>query len=144
MKVRRRTALGRVASLVMFAVAMLLLGFGVAPVAAWADAAQDDGIVVNLHDYDRSDAWGKINENRHAMKFGDANDKTFNEYTHGNQMFAEIVQRELSDDGYPVLNYWTTGSNQSLSYLFGGKGSSRSYINNYQNVTGLLQRDSEG
>ena len=144
MKVRRRTALGRVASLVMFAVAMLLLGFGVAPVAAWADAAQDDGIVVNLHDYDRSDAWGKINENRHAMKFGDANDNTFNEYTHGNQMFAEIVQRELSDDGYPVLNYWTTGSNQSLSYLFGGEGSSRSYIHNYRNVTGLLQRDSEG
>lgn len=144
MKVRRRTALGRVASLVMFAVAMLLLGLGVAPVAAWADAAQDDGIVVNLHDYDRSDAWGKINENRHAMKFGDANDNTFNEYTHGNQMFAEIVQRELSDDGYPVLNYWTTGSNQSLSYLFGGEGSSGSYIHNYRNVTGLLQRDSEG
>lgn len=64
MKVRRRTALGRVASLVAFAAVTLLLGLGVAPAAAWADAAQDDGIVVNLHDYDRSDGWGKINDNQ--------------------------------------------------------------------------------
>lgn len=144
MKVRRRTALGRVASLVAFAAVTLLLGLGVAPAAAWADAAQDDGIVVNLHDYDRSDGRGKINDDRHAMKFGDANDNTFNEYTHGNQMFAEIVQRKLSDDGYPVLNNLTTRSTQSLSYLFGGGGSNRSYIHNYQNVTGLLQRDGDG
>lgn len=146
MKVPRRTALGRVASLVAFAAVTLLLGLGVAPAAAWADAAQEDGIVVNLHDYDRDRSGGqrKINDSRHAMKFGDMNDNTFNEYTHGNQMFAEIVQRKLSDDGYPVLNYSTTRSTQSLSYLFGGDGSNRSYIDNYQNVTGLLQRDDDG
>lgn len=122
MKVPRRTALGRVASLVAFAAVTLLLGLGVAPAAAWADAAQEDGIVVNLHDYDRDRSGGqrKINDNRYDMKFGDANDNTFNEYTHGNQMFAEIVQRNLSGDGYPILNRLTTGSTQSLSYLFGG------------------------
>ncbi|MBM6816582.1 hypothetical protein H6A23_05320 [Olsenella uli] len=143
MKVRRRTALGRAVSLLAFAAATMLLGLGVAPATAWADAAQEDGIVVNLHDYDRS-GWGTINDSLHAMKFGDMNDNTFNEYTHGNQMFAEIVQRKLSDDGCPVLNYSTTRSTQSLSYLFGGDGSNRSYIHNYQNVTGLLQRDDDG
>lgn len=91
MKVRRRTALGRVASLLAFAAVTLLLGLGVAPVTVRADAAQEDGIVVNLHDYDRED----INAERHDMKFGDKQDNTFNEYTHGNQMFAEIVQRKL-------------------------------------------------
>lgn len=139
MKVRRRTALGRVASLLAFAAVTLLLGLGVAPVTVRADAAQEDGIVVNLHDYDRED----INAERHDMKFGDKQDNTFNEYTHGNQMFAEIVQRKLLG-GYPALNHSTTDSWQSLSYLFGGNGSSRDYIHNFTNVTGLLQRDDEG
>ncbi len=143
MRVRKRLAIGRVASLLAFAAVTLLLGLGVAPAAAWADAAQEDGIVVNLHDYDRIGQQGTINDDRYAMKFGDMNNNTFNEYTHGNQMFAEIVQRQLSD-GYPVLNYQTTHSSQSLSYLFGGDGSNKGYIHNYSDVSGLLQRDEEG
>ncbi len=146
MKVRRRTALGRAASLVMFAVATLLLGFGAAPVAAWADAAQDDGIVINLHDFNRSsrnDTRSAINERGNAMKFGSSDQfSSWNQWTgSGNGAWANLVQNTLIN-GYPSLNQSQTGSTQSLGYLFGSEN--RSYISNYSNVSGLLQRDSEG
>ena len=54
MKVRRRTALGRVASLLAFAAVTLLLGLGVAPVTVRADAAQEDGMGLRWESWTKS------------------------------------------------------------------------------------------
>ena len=52
-----------------------------------------------------------------------------------------IVSNTLDEDGYPVLNSATTGSSESLSYLFDPSISNVSGRETYTNATGLFKID---
>lgn len=133
---------GALRGLAALGVGLALFAGATAPQTAWADAAQDDGITVNLHDYDRTGS-PNINSDQNDMKFGSDNYSGWNHYVgKGNGAYANIVENNLAD-GYPVLDEDTTDSNQSLAYLFIG-GNTRSYVHDYMNTTGLLQKDSDG
>lgn len=122
------------------------------------------GTTINVFDYwiqGREDAdnrdWGTwqyyqedvnagINQN-HALKFSKGAEKqndvaNFNKWTNSATPFKGIVANELGEDGYPVLNQQTTGSSESLAYLFDMQsGASKQACSD---VDGLLQVDDDG
>lgn len=84
-----------------------------------------------------------INKN-HRLHFVYNDDGDINQWVGaGEPPFYNIVSRTLGNDGYPFLSQETTGSNESLAYLFDpdishmGKAS-------YTNVGGLLRNNDEG
>lgn len=117
------------------------------------------GTVINLFDYwttgqydaDAATSYNSdtgINEN-HALKFScnpkqwDVTKNTaYNYFTGSAAVYTDIVQNLLSDS-YPILNSSTTGSSESLAYLFDPTVSTDGKAS-YSKVTGLLQIDSNG
>ncbi len=137
--------------------------------------ASDNGISISLFDYSRQrvqrrQGWTyklttpSINDNGHAMKFGDVSgtSKGWDGYVsdtacrHPFQnhdwncwtgrpdepVHAGIVENALGSDGYPTLNWKVTGSTESLGYLFGG--SSDVAVTAYPVVGGFLKRGTDG
>ncbi len=141
----------------------LALGIGAAVVAgvtatpssvmaAEPTSDRDSGIIVNLHDYsvseNRNVNSGKTlkfgnNEQRGGVKDGDYR---INAWTgSGNGVYQGIVKSYLTagEDGelYPSL----AGRNgQSLEYLFDLSGNDTSSVWNYRNLSGLLEKGSDG
>lgn len=133
--------------------------------------ASDNGVTIKLFDYnmDRqpSTSWPftvpSINDNDHAMKFGDvyatrsnlwgeiidyscrhpAMNRNWNCWTGRPNEVAHpgIVANKLTD-GYPTLNPTVTNSSESLAYLFGG--ASDKAVTKYGVSGGLLLRGSDG
>ena len=126
-----------------------------------APITKTEDIKINLFDYDINqsdptksgvlDARGNtasgpydntVNRN-HDLKFlgwggGNVDGWSINNYSQ-DVPNPGIVQNRLTD-GYPKL---TTGSNQSLDYLF-NTSSNNSSVKAYPNVNGLFQKDTEG
>ena len=125
---------------VIVAIAMLG-GMGYATTsAAMADGAgqtleQQAGISLGLHDYTRN----AINKN-HALKFMSVGDPgTYNRYVgNGNGAYAGIVNKTLTDDGYPTV----ADKQESLGYLFGGADDKA--VTNYKPTGGLLKPEGNG
>ncbi|MCF2561613.1 hypothetical protein I6E06_03870 [Bifidobacterium boum] len=142
--------------------------------------ASDNGMSISLFDYsgpnervqERQD-WDwtykltkpSINDNGHAMKFGDVSGTskrrwdgyvfdTACQHSRPNHdwncwtgrpdepVHAGIVENALGSDGYPTLNQNVTGSTESLGYLFGG--SSDAAVTAYPVVGGFLKRGADG
>ena len=122
---------------------------------------ETEDIKINLFDYDINssdptksgvlDAEGNIARNpynntvnvNHDLKFlgyggGNTSSWSINNYSQ-DVPNPGIVQNRLTN-GYPKL---TTGTNQSLDYLF-NTSSSDSSVKAYPNVNGLFQKDTEG
>lgn len=140
--------------------------------------ASDNGVVISLFDYSGSNervqqrqgrdrkyklTKPSINDNGHAMKFGDvfgtksrwdgfvfdttcqpSQNHNWNCWTGrpDEPVHAGIVENALSSDGYPTLNQNVTGSTESLGYLFGG--SSDVAVTAYPVVGGFLKRGADG
>lgn len=140
--------LGRATIVCAALLTALVVGLGIKPTEAKADEASDNGIVVNLHDYERSgnNGWSSqstdINDD-HDILFGNTgSENTWNRYVGNNHgAWAGIVQNQLVG-GYPELNFTVTGSTENLEYLFDSQNVS--YIHNYSNVTGLLTKGTDG
>ena len=82
--------------------------------------------------------------NGHTLLFTRKGQGRFNEWVGaGRPPYQNIVANTLGEDGYPFLSQVTTGSTESLAYLFNpdhycpGKAS-------YTNVNGLLRNDAQG
>ena len=126
-----------------------------------ATITETEDIKINLFDYDINssnptksgvlDARGNTASNpydntvnrNHDLKFlgwggGNVDGWSINNYSQ-DVPNPGIVQNRLTD-GYPKL---TTGTNQSLSYLF-NTSSNNSSVKAYPNVNGLFQKDTEG
>ena len=140
----------------------LALGIGAAVVAgvtatpssvmaAEPTSDRDSGIEVNLHDYSVSEK-RNVNTNK-SLKFGTNDqrggvgdgDYSINAWTgSGNGVHQGIVKSYLTagEDGelYPSL----AGNGQSLKYLFDLSGNNTSSVWNYRNLSGLLEKDSDG
>ena len=122
---------------------------------------ETEDIKINLFDYDinqsdptksgsldargntASNPYGYTVNNGHDLKFlgwggGNVNGWSINNYSQ-DVPNPGIVQNRLTD-GYPKL---TTGTNQSLGYLF-NTSSNNSSVKAYPNVNGLFQKDTEG
>ncbi|MCD8109678.1 MAG: hypothetical protein LUE14_06215 [Clostridiales bacterium] len=117
------------------------------------------GTVINLFDYwttgqNDPDAATSCNSDtginyNHALKFA-CNPKQwsvtsgtpYNYWTGSAAVYPDIVQNLLIDN-YPILNSSTTGSDESLAYLFDPTVSTDGKAS-YSKVTGLLQVDSSG
>lgn len=141
--------------------------------------ASDNGIVISLFDYSGSNERGQqwqdrdrtykltkpsINDNDHAMKFGDVSgtkrrrdgfvyDTTCQHPIQNHDwncwtgrpdepVHAGIVENALGSDGYPTLNQKVTSSTESLGYLFGG--SSDVAVTSYPVAGGFLKRGADG
>lgn len=95
----------------------------------------------NINDYDNSNLG--INNN-HTLKFSRSGDKnTINGWTGSEKPYNNLVEKVLDNDGYPFLSQATTGSNESLAYLFNPDISHPGKIS-YSNVGGLLRNNDEG
>ncbi|MCC8195832.1 MAG: LPXTG cell wall anchor domain-containing protein [Ruminococcus sp.] len=126
------------------------------------DTVSPSGTVINLFDYwttgqDDIDVWTNsdtgVNEG-HTLKFSFyGGNSTYNavfgglstfNVNQGKTTYSDIVQNQLVSS-YPALNGTTTGSTESLDYLFNPKytGAS-SYRATYSNVQGLLIVDEDG
>ena len=138
--------------------------------------ASDNGMNISLFDYSLIRTYRNygyyyrqldepsINDNGHAMKFGDVSGTTTSwngtvsdtPCSHPSQnrvwncwtgrpdepVHAGIVNTTLTPEGYPTLNPATTGSSESLAYLFGG--ATDKAVTGYPVAGGLLKRDSDG
>ena len=135
-----------------------------APAAPPADAS-NNGVTIKLFDYntDRQYRVPSINDNGHAMKFGDIYDTysgwlgqihdsrclhpamnhNWNCWTGSPDEVAHpgIVANKLTD-GYPTLNPTVTNSSESLDYLFGG--ATDKAVTQYPVSGGLLMLNSTG
>lgn len=127
--------------------------------------ASDNGVTIKLFDYntERQYSMPSINDNDHAMKFGDvyatrsnwwgqisdyncrhpAMNQNWNCWTGRPNEVAHpgIVTNKLTD-GYPTLNPTVTNSNESLDYLFGG--ATDKAVTQYPVSGGLLMLNSTG
>lgn len=95
----------------------------------------------NINDYDNSNLG--INNN-HTLKFSRNGAKnTINGWTGSEKPYNNLVENVLDNDGYPFLSLETTGSSESLAYLFNPDISHPGKIS-YSNVGGLLRNNDEG
>lgn len=183
----QRTSASRAGLIIMLMVATLLLCVSpaVSTPAGTARAATDDGrssdasdngMSISLFDYSRTRTYRNygyyyrqllhpsINDNGHAMKFGDVSGTTTSwngtvsdtPCSHPSQnrvwncwtgrpdepVHAGIVNTTLTPEGYPALNPATTGSSESLAYLFGG--ATDTAVTGYPVAGGLLKRGPDG
>ena len=135
--------------------AAIVAGVTAAPssvMAAEPASDRDSGIIVNLHDYSVSGSQN-VNSNK-TLKFGDNSqrggvgdgDYSINAWTgSGNGVHQGIVKSYLTagEDGelYPSL---VARPGQSLKYLFDLSGNDTSSVWNYRNLSGLLEKGSDG
>lgn len=127
--------------------------------------ASDNGVTIKLFDYNtkRQYSMPSINDNGHAMKFGDvyatrsnwwgeiidysckhpAVKHNWNCWTGrpDEVVYPGIVANKLTD-GYPTLNPTVTNSSESLDYLFGG--ATDKAVTQYPVSGGLLMLNSKG
>lgn len=103
----------------------------------------------NAHDNSNGEGYDFLSQGinkDHALKFGRSLEKynnieDFNKWTESAIPFFGIVNSVLGDDGFPSLNQQTTGSSESLAYLFDPEQENVSGKAAYADATGLLQVD---